>query len=95
MISSVLPVHRVTATAHAQYLSLSRLLDFVCAFRCERHNRRATVEQFSSGRISLAACCQELLDVIEGALQSARLSAQRLLDARPQIADVGRPDGRC
>lgn len=71
MISTVLPVHRVTTAPHVRLSALSRLLDFVCAFECRRHSRRVTVEQVVNGRIRYAACCDELLDAIDTALRSA------------------------
>ncbi|HSP33658.1 MAG TPA: hypothetical protein VLU46_05020 [Thermoanaerobaculia bacterium] len=76
MISSLLPVHRVTSTPHARLTALSRLLDFVCAFECQRHSRRVTVEQVVAGRIRYAACCDELLDAIDTALRAHDLHAR-------------------
>jgi len=72
VISSALPAHRITATPFAQYTRLSRVLDFVCTYRCQRHNHRATVEQVANGRIRFAACCEELLDAIDSGLSTKK-----------------------
>lgn len=64
----MLPFHRVTSTSRARLTSLSQLLDLVCAFRCVRHDHRATVEHVSDGRIGYAACCEDLLDLVERSL---------------------------
>ncbi len=64
----MLPFHRVTSTPRARLTSLSQLLDLVCAFRCVRHDHRATVEQVGNGHIRYAACCEDLLDLIEDSL---------------------------
>ena len=73
MISTALPVHRITSTPQVRFTALSRLLDYFCSFRCARHNHRVTVETVVNGRICLAACCDDLLDAIERGLKARAL----------------------
>ena len=68
------PFHRLTTSPHIRLIAVTHLLDFVCALRCIQHNRRASVDQVMDGRISYAACCNDLLDQIERALEYMPLS---------------------
>ena len=63
------PFRRLTSSSRIRLGSVAQLLDVVCTFRCSAHSSRAIIEHVTNGRIAYAACCQELLDVIEGALQ--------------------------
>lgn len=71
------PLRRTTTTQLARLTALSEVLDFVCGFRCRRHNQRALVQQVMNGRIAYAACCDDLLDAIDESLKRVRLSELR------------------
>ncbi len=87
MLSVMLPFHRVTSTPRARLSSLSQLLDLVCAFRCVRHDHRATVEHVSDGRIGYAACCEDLLDLVERSLTLPSRDVRALVAGTAALQD--------
>lgn len=67
------PYRRVTLTPQARLSALAQLLDLICGFRCAVHNHRAGVHQIMNGRISYSACCEDVLDAIEHALEDLHI----------------------
>ncbi len=63
------PFRRVTTTPQIRLVAVTQLLDFVCSFRCSAHNHPAAIQQVMNGRITYAACCEDLIDLIERSLR--------------------------
>lgn len=63
------PFRRVTTTPHVRLMALTQLLQFVSSFTCSAHNHHASVQEVMNGRITYAACCEDLVDLIERALR--------------------------
>jgi hypothetical protein len=59
---------RVTRTPKIRLRTVTQLLAIVCSVRCIRHRHRASVQEVTNGRIKYAACCEDLLDRVEGML---------------------------
>ena len=63
------PFRRVTTTPRVRRMALTQLLEFVSSFTCRAHNHHAAVQEVLDGQITYAACCEDLIDLIERALR--------------------------
>ena len=81
------PFRRLTSSSRIRLVAVAQLLDVVCAYRCTAHSSRAIIQHVTNGRIAYAACCQELLDMIENEIK--RLPAPKSRDkSGPQALSV-------